>query len=108
MFEPRGKDYGWTLVGMFAVNYSMVVLAFETIGFLLPGMAEDLDLSLTEQGWLSSSIMFSNLLFEVPSNWFFSRFRPWRSSVVSFAAAVIFVGREGFCPDPPHPVRSAY
>ncbi len=98
MFEPRGKHYGWTLVGMFAVNYSMIVIAFETLGFLLPGMAEDLDLSLTEQGWLSSSIMFSNLLFEVPSNWFFSRFRPWRSSVVSFAAAALFVGLKGFAP----------
>ena len=83
---------------MFAVNYSMIVIAFETLGFLLPGMAEDLDLSLTEQGWLSSSIMFSNLLFEVPSNWFFSRFRPWRSSVVSFAAAALFVGLKGFAP----------
>ncbi len=83
---------------MFAVNYSLIVIAFETLGFLLPGMAEDLDLSLTEQGWLSSSIMFSNLLFEVPSNWFFSRFRPWRSSVVSFAAAVLFVGLKGFAP----------
>ena len=98
MFSARGKNYGWTLVGMFAVNYSMVVIAFETLGFLLPGMAEDLDLSLTEQGWLSSSIMFSNLLFEVPSNWFFSRFRPWRSSVVSFAAAALFVGLKGFAP----------
>ena len=98
MFEPRGKHYGWTLVGMFAVNYSMIVIAFETLGFLLPGMAEDLDLSLTEQGWLSASIMFSNLLFEVPANWFFSRFRPWRSSVVSFAAAALFVGLKGFAP----------
>lgn len=98
MFSARGKNYGWTLVGMFAVNYSMIVIAFETLGFLLPGMAEDLDLSLTEQGWLSSSIMFSNLLFEVPSNWFFSRFRPWRSSVVSFAAAALFVGLKGFAP----------
>ena len=83
---------------MFAVNYSMIVIAFETLGFLLPGMAEDLDLSLTEQGWLSASIMFSNLLFEVPANWFFSRFRPWRSSVVSFAAAALFVGLKGFAP----------
>ncbi len=98
MFSARGKNYGWTLVGMFAVNYSMVVIAFETLGFLLPGMAEDLDLSLTEQGWLSASIMFTNLIFEVPSNWFFSRFRPWRSSVVSFAAAAAFVALKGFAP----------
>ena len=83
---------------MFAVNYSMVVIAFETLGFLLPGMAEDLDLSLTEQGWLSASIMFTNLLFEVPSNWFFSRFRPWRTSVISFAAAALFVALKGFAP----------
>ncbi len=98
MFSARGKNYGWTLVGMFAVNYSMVVIAFETLGFLLPGMAEDLDLSLTEQGWLSASIMFTNLLFEVPSNWFFSRFRPWRSSVVSFGTAALFVALKGFAP----------
>lgn len=98
MLRPGGKHYGWTLVGMFAVNYSMIVIAFETLGFLLPGMAEDLDLSLTEQGWLSASIMFANLLFEVPSNWFFSRFRPWRSSVVSFAAAAVFVALKGYAP----------
>ena len=98
MLRPGGKHYGWSLVGMFAVNYSMVVIAFETLGFLLPGMAEDLDLSLTEQGWLSSSIMFTNLIFEVPSNWFFSRFRPWRSSVVSFFTAAGFVALKGFAP----------
>ena len=62
---------------MFAFNYSMVVIAIETIGFLLPQMSDELDLSLTEQGWLSASVMFSNLIFEVPSNWLFSRFRPW-------------------------------
>ncbi len=98
MLTPRGKNYGWTLVGMFAVNYSMIVIAFETLGFLLPGMAEDLDLSLTEQGWLSSSILFTNLIFEVPANWLFSRFRPWRSSAVSFSAAAAFVALKGFAP----------
>ena len=98
MFSPRGQHYGWTLLGMFAFNYSMVVIAIETIGFLLPQMSDELDLSLTEQGWLSASVMFSNLIFEVPSNWLFSRFRPWRSSVVSFAAAAIFVGFNGIAP----------
>ncbi len=98
MFSPRGKHYGWTLVGMFAVNYSMIVIGIETIGFLLPGMAEELDLSLTEQAWLSSSVMFGNLIFEVPANWLFSRFRPWRSSAISFAAAATFVFFKGLAP----------
>ena len=47
--------------------FSMVVIAIETIGLLLPQISEELSLSLSQQGWLASSVLFSNLILEIPA-----------------------------------------
>ncbi|MEE9198369.1 MAG: MFS transporter, partial [Dehalococcoidia bacterium] len=58
----------------------------------------ELSLSPSQQGLLASSVLFGNLIFEIPINWWFSRYRPWRISIVSFAAAGLFVAFNGWAP----------
>ena len=98
MISAKDPRYGWILIGMFAVNYSMVVIAIETIGLLLPQISEELSLSLSQQGWLASSVLFSNLILEIPATWLFSKYRPWRASAMAFFAAALFVAFNGWAP----------
>ena len=91
-------SYRWVVLGTFTLNYSLVIIAVVTLGLLLPEISDELDLSPSQQGWLASSILFSNLLFGLPFNWGLSRYRPWRVASISFVAGTLFIAFNGWAP----------
>ena len=90
--------YGWVVLSTFTLNYSVIVIALFTLGLLLPEISNELSLSPSEQGLLASSVLFGNLIFEIPANWFFSRFRPWKVAGISFVGAALFVSIGAWAP----------
>ena len=69
------------------------------IGLLLPDIAEDLDLSPVEQGWLGASVVFGNLFLAIPLNLWLSRYRPWRVAFITFLGIGGFTLLQAFAPN---------
>ena len=89
----RPSAYRWVSVGLFlllGVSSFMVQLA---LGLLLPAISDDLGLSPSQQGILSSAAFWANLVVAIPLGWWASRFGPraLTTVVVTVASACIFV-----------------
>ena len=54
------------MLGTFTLNYAVVVIAMMSLGLLLPDISDELSLSPSQQGWLASSVLIANLIFELP------------------------------------------
>lgn len=98
MRSRDGPAYGWVVLGTFTFNYSLVDISILTLGLLLPEISEEFSLSPSQQGWLASSVLFANLIFEIPANLWLSRYRPWRVASISFLLAALFVALNGWAP----------
>ncbi len=92
------RGYGWVVIGSFTFNYAAIVISLSTLGLLLPDISEELSLSPSQQGLLASSVLFANLIFEIPSNWWLSRYRPWRVASISFMAASLSILLKAWAP----------
>ena len=93
-----GPAHGWVVLITFTLNYGVIVIVFMALGLLLPSISKELSLSPSEQGWLASSLLFGNLIFEIPISWFLSRFKPWRVASLAFLAATAMVAVQGWSP----------
>ena len=91
--------YAWVVIGTFLANYSLVDIAALTIGLLLPSISDEMDLSGTQQGLLSSAVVVGNLVFEIPANAWLSRYRPWRVASIAFIASAFFTVLNGWSPN---------
>ena len=98
MRSGKAPVYGWVVLGTFTFNYTLVDIAIMTLGILLPQISLELSLSPSQQGWLASSVLFANLIFEIPVNLWLSRYRPWRVASVSFTAAALFLVFNAWAP----------
>lgn len=94
----RIPPYGWVVLGSFTFSYTLILIGVLTLGLLLPDISDEFDLSPSQQGWLASSVLFANLLFEVPINWLTSQYRTWRVATISFLAATLFVAFHAWAP----------
>ncbi|MEE9247934.1 MAG: MFS transporter [Dehalococcoidia bacterium] len=89
----RGTVIG-TLTAVHAVDISVILL----LGLLLPDIAEDLDLSPSQQGWLGSAATISLLFLAIPTNLWISRYRPWRVASLAFLAISGFIFLQAWAP----------
>ena len=99
--SDKGEDrpfYGWGVLGVFTFGFSTLIIAMISLGLLLPEISEELSLSPSQQGWLGSSVLFGNVLFSIPINWWVSRYRPWRVATISFLAGTLFVAFGAWAP----------
>ena len=94
----ENPNYGWVVLCTFTINYTLPIIAIQTLGLLLPEISDEFSLSPVQQGWLASSVLFGNLIFEIPLNWWTSRYRPWRVASISFASAALFVAFNAWAP----------
>ena len=90
--------YGWGILGVFTFGFSVMIVAVTSLGLLLPEISEELSLSPSQQGWLGSSVLFGNVLFSIPLNWWVSRYRPWRVATISFLAGTLFIAFGAWAP----------
>ncbi|MEE9199240.1 MAG: MFS transporter [Dehalococcoidia bacterium] len=79
--------YRFVILGFLGFANILNVLMMLSLGILLPGISEDLDLSPSEQGWLGSSALLGALIFALPASLWVSRF-----SAKTVLTAVLFFG----------------
>ncbi len=90
--------YRWVIVTSVTALTGAHLVIIYMIGLLLPDMIDDLGLSSTEQGWVSSSVLLANLVMAVPLNTLLSRFRPWRIIALMSLAVAGFGFLQGWSP----------
>ena len=75
--------YRWGILGLFTFGFATIIVSINSLGLLLPDIADDLALSPSEQGWLGSSVLFANVIFSIPVNLWVSRYTSWRIASVA-------------------------
>ncbi|MEC9322055.1 MAG: MFS transporter, partial [Chloroflexota bacterium] len=73
---PEAGQYRWVVFGMFVACNTSGFLIANTIGILLPAISQDIGISPTQQGMLSSAPFWANLTLMVVVSWWTSRYPP--------------------------------
>ncbi len=94
----NAPPYRWVIITSLTALTATHLTIIYTIGILLPDIAEDLDLSPSEQGWLGSSVLLANLFFAIPLSTLLTRFRPWRVVALLSLAVGLFGLLQGWSP----------
>ena len=89
----------WIVVGNLTTGVAMALTSIFVIGLLLPDMADELELSPVQQGWLGASVVFGNLFLAIPLNLWLSRYRPWRVAFITFLGIGGFTLLQAFAPN---------
>ncbi len=79
------SPYRFVILAFLGLSMVLFTIMLLSLGIMLPGISEDLDLSPTEQGWLGSSALLGNLLFALPVSLWISRV----SVRISYAAVML-------------------
>lgn len=93
--SPPYRHYILTYLGIGAVSDTLITLS---LGFLLPGMSEDLSLSPSQQGWLGSSFLLGAMAFALPTSLWLSRFSAKHVFSVSLLLGAMLVLVQGWSP----------
>ena len=87
----------WILIFLGLANTLNTLISL-SLGILLPGISEDLDLSPSEQGWLGSSALIGNLILAIPVSLWLSRIRPKLVLSVVMLLSTFFIFVQGWAP----------
>ena len=90
--------YRWVVYSVFITCNTAGFLIANTIGILLPSITNDISLSPTEQGILSSAPFWANLMLMVVVSWWTSRYRPKILVSVTILMGAIFLFVQGWAP----------
>ena len=96
--EERVPAYRWVVIGTLTSGIATALTSIFIIGLLLPDITEELGLSPSQQGWLGASVVFGNVLLEIPIALWLSRYRPWRIFVLSSLGIGVFTLLQGWSP----------
>ena len=92
---PRYRFWILAFLGLANTLNSLISLS---LGLLLPGISEDMDLSPSEQGWLGSSALIGNLILAIPVSLWLSRIRPKVVLSVVMVLSSFFIFVQGWAP----------
>ncbi|MED5449692.1 MAG: MFS transporter [Chloroflexota bacterium] len=81
--QEKTGSYRWVVYGLFVVCNTFGFLVANTIGILLPSITEDLSLSPTQQGMLSSAPYWANVVLMIIIALWVSQFAPKMLALVT-------------------------
>ena len=108
--KGAAPNYRWLVIGLWLLCSVSGFMVAATLGIMLPAISSDLSLSPGQQGLLSSSAYWGNLVLAVPLSWWTSRYGPKLLTTVTLTLgtlliflqswgpsfAVLLIGRLGF------------
>ena len=81
--------YRWVLICLYLMSNVSAQMVINTLGILLPSIAEGLDLSPSEQGLLGSAPFWSTIVLAIPIAWLGSRLSPkWLTAITLVGCAL--------------------
>lgn len=80
------SSYRWIIIAGMVLTVWAMTLPVLSFGLLLPEIREEFSLSLSQSGWLGSSVRVGNLLVTLPAGLLLSRFRPLKVVIASLVA----------------------
>ena len=95
---PEAGSYRWVVFSTFVACNTAGFLIANTIGILLPSITEDISLSPTQQGILSSAPFWANLTLMVVVSCWTSRYRPKILVSVTMVLGALFLFVQGWAP----------
>lgn len=89
--QEKTGSYRWVVYGLFVVCNTFGFLVANTIGILLPSITEDLSLSPTQQGMLSSAPYWANVVLMIIIALWVSQFAPKMLALVTVLLGGVLV-----------------
>ena len=82
-------SYRWVIIAGMVLTVWAMTLPVLSFGLLLPEIREEFSLSLSQSGWLGSSVQVGNLLVTLPAGFLLTRFRPLKVVIASLVAGTV-------------------
>lgn len=95
---PEAGPYRWVVFGTFVACNTSGFLIANTIGILLPAISQDLGISPTRQGMLSSAPFWANLTLMIAVSWWVSRYPPKLLVFATMVLGAIALFLQGWAP----------
>ena len=90
--------YRWVLICLYLMSNVSAQMVINTLGILLPSIAEGLDLSPSEQGLLGSAPFWSTIALAIPIAWVGSRLSPKWLTAVTLVGCALCLFLQGWAP----------
>jgi len=90
--------YRWVLICLYLMSNVSAQMVINTLGILLPSIAESLDLSPSEQGLLGSAPFWSTILLAIPIAWLGSRLSPKWLTAITLVGCALCLFLQGWAP----------
>ncbi len=83
------SSYRWVIIAGMVLTVWAMTLPVLSFGLLLPEIRDEFSLSLSQSGWLGSSVQVGNLLVTLPAGFLLTRFRPLKVVIASLIAGIV-------------------
>ena len=90
--------YRWVLICLYLMSNVSAQMVINTLGILLPSIAEGLDLSPSEQGLLGSAPFWSTIVLAIPIAWIGSRLSPKWLTAITLVGCALCLFLQGWAP----------
>ena len=90
--------YRWVLICLYLMSNVSAQMVINTLGILLPSIAESLDLSPSQQGLLGSAPFWSTIALAIPIAWLGSRLSPKWLTAITLVGCSLCLFLQGWSP----------
>ncbi len=90
--------YRWVLICLYLMSNVSAQMVINTLGILLPSIAEGLDLSPSQQGLLGSAPFWSTIVLAIPIAWAGSRLSPKWLTAITLVGCALCLFMQGWAP----------